>query len=543
MGATLRIAEPFSKIFNDGQRGVRVDTPSELHVVRGSASAAGDPDTSQSSASSLTEAKAAGNQFVKDERYLAATDSYLKGLRANDEAEFVATLLSNRSQAHLLLHDWGQALCDAAASLTIRPTNEKTWARYKKCLDHLLTNRGATKQNLLGELLCDIPVEHATSKATDMIQAKKLKETGNTMYKTQDYEAAIENYSKALQTCGETTRAILSNWAFCSLKIRNFGDIIAATTASLRIGMNEKALFRLLQVLSFLGEYDIALKGLDEFDFQMQKTASASSFSELEKDLHRCIDYREAMVTGRARRKDDVRELIENTPTCIGNWINPLVEIVTTKSNVSGLRAKADLPSGSAILVEWPLVSEELQLDDTKKKSLLVSTYDRDSIRMGSSAMLRPAVMNRLRRETVLGKILSKLPNGKRATATTEERTAISDLLVNLDMFPFLLPTHREYAGDEPVIEMPSDEVEIVLNLNCHGKYSRIKEGTNKEEEDETSLFPLVSMMKHSSSPNCSYAPNSLKFLLTLLTIRDVKAGEELTIMYHANNQFVARNL
>jgi hypothetical protein len=36
MGATLRVAEPFLKIFGDGQRGVRVDNPRELHVIKSS---------------------------------------------------------------------------------------------------------------------------------------------------------------------------------------------------------------------------------------------------------------------------------------------------------------------------------------------------------------------------------------------------------------------------------------------------------------------------------------------------------------------------
>jgi tetratricopeptide (TPR) repeat protein len=527
MGATLRVAEPFSKIFNDGQRGVRVDTPSELHVLRDSS------DTT--STSSLTEAKAAGNQYVKQEKYLAATDSYLKGLHSSEESEFVATLLSNRSQAHLFMNDWGQALCDAAASLTIRPNNEKTWVRYKKCLDHLLTNRGTKKRSLFGELLCDLPVLTSTSKTTDMSKAKRFKEEGNAMYKKQEYEEAIDNYSKALEACGETTRAILSNWALCSLKLRNFGDIIAATTASLRIGIDEKALFRLLQVCCFLGEYDLALKGLDEFDPAMKKTPSASSFAELEKDLKRCIKYREVMITGKARCVEDVRELVENTPSCIGNWVSPHIEMFLTKSNENGLRAKADLPAGSAVLVEWPVLSEEYDRENSNKRSFFTNITDNKTLRTGSSALLQPTVVTRLRREALLARILSKLPDG----TSTAEDCSISDLLVNIEMFTFLLPTHRDYMRDQTVEELTSYRVESILDLNCHGTSSS-EDKMKIKAVNNTSLYPLVTMIKRSTNPNCSYAPNTQKFLLTLLTLKDIKAGEELTIMYHKDNKFAS---
>lgn len=137
LGATLRIAEPFYKIFADGQRGIRVDTPSDLHVIT--------KNSTNQKRQLLSEknAKESGNEFVRKKQYLAAIDMYLKGLLRNpnsscSEADFVATVLSNRSQAYIQLENWTLGLCDAAASLTIRPNFNKTLARYQKCIIQLM---------------------------------------------------------------------------------------------------------------------------------------------------------------------------------------------------------------------------------------------------------------------------------------------------------------------------------------------------------------------------------------------------------------------
>lgn len=117
-GSRIRIAEPFYKIFQDGTRGIRVDNPFELKVI----SSAGKYSVD------LEEKKASGNALFADKSFDGAIEMYLTGLKMDD---LTATLLSNRSQTHLELGDYALALADASASLTMRPENLKTWARYE----------------------------------------------------------------------------------------------------------------------------------------------------------------------------------------------------------------------------------------------------------------------------------------------------------------------------------------------------------------------------------------------------------------------------
>jgi hypothetical protein len=77
----------------------------------------------------LISAKNTGNGLVQVKMYNAASEAYINGIR---KAELVPTLLSNRSQACAMTNDWDRSLADAAASLTMHPDNEKSWAHNRK---------------------------------------------------------------------------------------------------------------------------------------------------------------------------------------------------------------------------------------------------------------------------------------------------------------------------------------------------------------------------------------------------------------------------
>lgn len=85
----------------------------------------------------------------------------------------------------------------------------------------------------------------------------------------------------------------------------------------------------------------------------------------------------------------------------------------------------------------------------------------------------------------------------------------VSELLVSLELFPFLLPTHRDYYLDDhgekiEIEEIAADRVRKILDINCHGSLLRDTIDCNTE------LYPTVSMMNHESKPNCSFTRNSL---------------------------------
>ena len=321
------------------------------------------------------------------------------------------------------------------------------------------------------------------------------------------------------------------------MSTRNFGDVVATTIASLRIGNNDKALFRLVSSLSFLGDYDLAQQTFDKLvPLCKNVTTMSKKFLDLENQLERCIKYRHAMIKGRTTSPEDALALTQDTPSCMGNWVHAYVETFLTKSKGRGLRATQNLAKGSVVLLEWPLVNET---SDSSTKDIIVFNTEASTIHMGSSARLRSIVVNRLKREATLAQIMSHMSDG----INTPGLVPVSDLLVNLEMFPFLLPTHREYCNldindddndgkkRETIKEITADHVDKILNTNSHGTSETILD----DKLCRTELLPTVSMMNHASNPNCTFQKLSLNFLCMVVACKPIQAGEELTMKYHSD--------
>lgn len=527
IGSMLRVSEPFYKIFGDGQRGIRVDNPREMQVI---ATATPASSSVSSSFSNLAAAKERGNAFVQKKKYMAATDAYLGGIRFN--SDLVATLLSNRAQAHLQLNNHGLAFCDAAASLTIRPNSPKTWARYEKSLAQLRFQSDARSKNTKRQVFHDITQDGLSStletvKNIDAVGAERLKQEGNQAFQARQLPHAIELWSRALSMCGETTRACLSNWALCALQLLNFGDAIAATVASLRIGTNDKSLFRLSKALSHLGEYELAQSVLS---LLVSTSTTSEEVMELEWELKQCRKYRGMMEQGKAESFEDVFYFTNKTPKCMGNWCGD-VETFVSPGKGRGLRATKDLDEGTIVLVEWPLACVETNLK-SRGGDVVLANNTRNTINMASSANLRGVVNNRMKREYNLARILDCLSDGSK----TNPLVPVSDLLVNLDQFPLLLPTHREYYRNvKDDIEVAADRVDRILNLNSHG-ISMVGDHNEESSEDTSELYPTVSMMNHASKPNCAFAPHSLSKLCIVITCESIRAGDELFMKYQTDS-------
>lgn len=484
MGATLRVAEPFYKIFGDGQRGIRVDNPRELDVIKSKNS------SSNQRADSAMGAKEQGTKFVVKKQYMAAIDSYLQGLRSSSESDMVATVLSNRAQAYTLLEDWGSGFCDAAASLTIRPKSPKTWARYRKCLAQLTkADAKKKKRSLLVELLTKskFSVSSSTTQIVNKNEAEECKKQGNDAYQRKLYTESIDLYSKALQAGGETTRAILCNWAFCALEMRYYGDVVPSAVASLRVGYSDKAIFRLIKAISLLGDYDLAQRVFDEL--LMGPPTTVKKFTDLKHQVERCVHYRNVMIAGEASNPVDALALINDIPSCIGNWIHDCVESFATEDKGRGLRATREIQVGSVVLVEWPLVSDVFDAKSNNKNFVSSNTSGR-TFQLGSAANLRTIVVNRLRREGILAQVLSHLSDGD----TTPDLVPVSELLVSLELFPCLLPTHFNYCETNKTKDLTADHVDKILNINCHGGSPH----STKDLDCHSELYPVVRYVRFS---------------------------------------------
>jgi hypothetical protein len=251
-GATIRIVEPFFKIFQDGSRGIRIDNPSDISIVSSVKYEGAAVDKNEEEA--LRNANNSGNTLVKAKKYNAACEAYIAGIR---QANVVPTLLSNRSQAYAMMNEWDRSLADAAASLTMRPENAKTWARYNKALEILSEQHNNNRRNMLTSLLQLESDNHAPESETSGKDASALKDAGNAAFKNQQYDKAAEFYTSALVMHGEISRAMLSNWSLCCIRINANLDALSASFASLRIWHEHKAVTRLSKSLLHLGEVEL----------------------------------------------------------------------------------------------------------------------------------------------------------------------------------------------------------------------------------------------------------------------------------------------
>jgi tetratricopeptide (TPR) repeat protein len=541
LGATLKVAEPFFKIFRDGSRGIRVDDPSDLLVVDKMHSANSTTTTGSTSFLSdadLLKAKNKGNRFVAKKQFDAAVDVYLTALRCTPD--LIPTVLSNRAQAYIFLEQWAPAFCDAAASLTIRPACKKTWARYTLTKTNLLAtiaaSRGKAKRplstntssdnslhctrDLLAKVIDSIlpPSPECACEIADSARGNDLKLAGNHAFKKKDYVNAIVLYSKSLRAAGGTNRALLSNWSHCALEIGSLMDALASATASLRIAADEKAIFRLAHALALLGEYDLAIQ-VTNLPIPMSdrlytlRDDSMAMKSLLEKESFR-----------------DSRCLTSSDPpTLLAHWIGP-VETYVTESKGRGLRATRDIKSGEIILVERPMASVSCSVTDVP---MLISFFGGNKVDMCTpTTILKAALVHRTQRDRVLSDILARLSDGDKSNPLVP----LEDVALHLDVCPLLLPGHYEYMEDERGPQLSAERLEKIVYVNCHGF------DPDPKVTETTQLLPAISMMNHSKKANATFLSLGKKAASTAVIVssRPIRMGEEVCMRYLEDEAQVA---
>jgi len=520
-GCKVRIAEPFLKVFKDGSRGVRIDNPSDITVVVQHQSGGRDE--------MLGKFKANGNDLFQKKLYLGAIECYINGLR---NAEFVPTVLSNRSQAFIMVKDWKNAFADAAASLTIRPGCTKTWGRYKKSLEKL---EQSLEDNLKGTesndrarrffeaaLLARVNVDFSKDDNADV---NLLKSKGNNAFKSKDYSTAIEMYSVALSLAGKTCRALLSNWAQCCLSIGALNDSLAGSAASLRIAFDEKALYRLCRSLMMLAEPSISLAILENVPPLLKNATVNKKKSKIGEIADAANIISGAMVSGSIRNPSK----LFSVPCELYPYWSEDIETFMTGKKGRGVQAKVDMGPGHIVIVEHPIAFSSSNVE--KDKKFLMSIRDK-TIEDAAQSLLCGAIIGRVQREGLLANIVNRLFDGVNA----KPLSPFGDLLPHISSTSPLLPSHHEYMDAKPITISPA-HVEGLLRTNSHG-------GTGdggKLWTEYSSLYPATSMFNHSKDPTCGHiVPNKADkednaTCSILVTTRSVKAGEELTVCYHSD--------
>lgn len=527
MGATLRVAEPFLKIFRDGSRGVRVDDPDEVQVV----AAASQLSQQQDVESELLEGKKRGNGHVAKKQYDAAMDVYLDALHS---CSFVPTVLSNRAQAYISLGQYERGILDASASLTIRPSCKKTWTRYDLCLKNLretieCAEKNATQlllERVLDEKLLPPPSSAKLASPVDSARAEELKFTGNAKFKLEDFEGAINFYSEALSAAGGTVRALLSNWSMCALEVGARADAIAAAAASIRISVDEKAFYRLASVLSYLGHYDLSLQVAEAFP------AESKALGGLREQVSKTSQLLKTIQDDADSKRLAIHQLcLECSTHYLGTWAGPC-ETFQTKTKGRGVRALSDMKAGDVVFIERPLAFHRFNL---ATDGMIMSSSAENTFDVTSDVRQKETTVMRCKRDGVLSRFLSYLSDGSKQMPLVP----VKSIMMSVNSLPLLLPGHHEYLRVNEPPRLSADKIQTILGTNQHGNNAL----RSKEKSDFSELYPSISMMNHSSSPTCTLVPptKDMAHVAMVLTVMPVKKGGELTIMYHDDENVVMR--
>lgn len=527
--SVMRVSEPFLKIFRDGTRGIRVDNPGDVQIINPRST---NGEIRGDREKLLRKAKDEGNKLFAKRWYHAASEIYLAGLRKDN---LIPTLLSNRAQTSIKMNDWATALCDASASLTLRPDSEKTWDRYHKALrelgvkdteKRLCHNIGKLRSVMLEVFTSASEISCNDDDSETEDNPEKIKADANEQYKLRNFEHAYRLYSRALCKSGGTTRAILSNWSQCALYLNTQHDAIAASAASLRIVPEDKSVYRLAKSLALIGEPSLSVAVLNKF--QHQKTAL---FDELTSSVYMS-----------SSDNFNIQTAIGLGNKLIGSWVGP-IETYQTQSKGRGVRASEAIAKGDVVLVDRPIIERHIDLGDKNVKSfaLTTSTGIKD-IDDDSQALIKSASINRLQRDGSFARILNNLYDGK----TVPPLVPFSDLLLNLTSAHPLLPSHHEYFPGDRIYINPK-RVSGIIRKNSHGFGVERKQGGGLSVKDvhskTTELFPGSSMFNHSRNANCTYTKLAhVHDYQVLVARRPVKKGEELTVQYHEDEDLVKRN-
>lgn len=503
-GTRVSIAEPFMKILVDGNRGVRIDDPREFR-------------TEGDNQSDISTAREDGNEFYKQKMYYAASESYITGLKNED---LVPTLLSNRAQAHIKLEQWPEALVDAAASLTIRPTCEKTYQRYMKALAEIEAEQ-PSKRNMLHLALDPSKWQNHEPNIANAGSASGLKQAGNEAYKCQDYECAITRYTSALNVAGKVVRVVLSNWSQSSLQCDSYHEALAASAAALRIWVDGKAVYRLCVALAQLNELGLAISLLDSYD-----TSTASL-----KELKSSLKYYSKIRDGAAN--DNGAALLTSKPfkSFCPDFASDMVETFLHPVRGRGIRAVGAMPKGSLILIETPLSSS---YTDAKEEASISYTMNQDrTLNDKSQSLMESTIMQQTKRNQLLARRIGNLYDGQ----ASQPLLPLKDLLNSIEVAnaPLLLPPWPEFFDkDLTSAALSAERVRNIMSINSFGNVDDTK------FQKGTSLFASISMFNHSFSPNCVIMEYSGS-ARAILTCRAVKKGEEMCISYHSDRDVVKR--
>ncbi|OQR95517.1 hypothetical protein THRCLA_22127 [Thraustotheca clavata] len=219
-----------------------------------------------------------GNEFFKRKDYAHAIEKYSEAI-ALDVTNHV--YFSNRSAAYAGLNQFAEAAADGEQCIKLNPKFVKGYHRqalglkglkdYAKALEVLKAGQRVDfNNNDLNKLINEIEpllAKAQTAKRAGMGHAEKLKEQGNDLFKSAQFEKAIEVYTEAIDSCDKDSSPLAiscyNNRAACHQQLSNFSAVIRDCSHVLELEPNnQKALLRRGLAYEGLERYRLALQDI-----------------------------------------------------------------------------------------------------------------------------------------------------------------------------------------------------------------------------------------------------------------------------------------
>ena len=506
-GARLKILEPFYKIFKDGNRGIRVDSPNEIVIEKTS-----DAD--------FTLMRARGKEFFKQGEFLSALELYTGELAKFENT--AGTILNNRAQTELKLGENEEALLDSAAAL-IFGDNEKAKQRYKIALEKC------------GSIIDDIPSIRLTwEKALAKLQNRGLdnlestKEEANILYKKGKYKEAKANYTAALNF--PDVCLLLNNIATVCMKLKILQTAIASASACLRITTDQRAIdkarFTMTKSFWMLGAFKLAKLSASD-DSSLQKFWDNVEGPETQAKL---------IFGGRALRNLVYGQTLDDylqtagKKEIPGDFVNTnVLEHAYIKHKGRGLRAISDIPADELLVLDHPVALSSFDTytkEDDEFSVTAVLNFNNNSSMLKSQLELATRILRLSKFDGLLSKKLMLLKT--REIASNEEELPLVDLKsmayqnLSFEVLPFL-PQDPRIVGCDTAKLSPS-LVGDIIKVNRFGWG-----GTPKHEmRKRVALYLRLSLFNQDDRRNCFYA--RIGDSTAVFSNRNINKYEELTI-------------
>ena len=506
-GTKLKILEPFYKIFQDGNRGIRVDSPNEILIE-------------ENNKIDFNVIRKKGKELFKQGELLSALRLYTDGLGQLEDTAGI--ILNNRAQAELKLGENEEALLDSAAALMFGD-NEKAKHRYKVAIEKC------------GLIVSDVAsIQLTWEKALTKLQnlglgnLKSTKDEANALYREGKYKEAKVHYTAALRF--PDACLLLNNIATVCMKLKILQTAIASASACLRITTDrraiEKARFTMTKSFWMLGNFQLAkLSAKDDSSlkhfWENVKGPELQAKLILEEGAFRQMTCDQTL-------DDYLKSVAEKGIP--GDFVNTdVLEHAYIKRKGRGMRAISDITEGELLVLDHPVALGSTDADGKGNDGFsftAVLNFNNDSSMLKSECELANRILHLINFNGLLTKKLMLLKT--RRKFSYDEKLSLVDLKwmayqnLSFEVLPFL-PQHPRIVGCDTDKISPS-LVRDIIKVNAFGWGSTPKH----ELEKEVALFLRLSLFNHDDESNCCYA--RVGDSIAVLSKRNIKKNEELTI-------------